>query len=329
MRLIKQSFEVLDRRGLNPQQKIEAAGRLAYKSEDKITQTSSGTFVDKIYTAGHYPVLEFANLHVMVESVDVDDTFVSAEMNKLINPLIDSKFITFQTLGAEKGIKFLLSGTVRAFLEFEGSYYGKDNLILNGLYKFLSDLPSFPFEFDDEDKEQSTAFSFSLVKPSAVMQLPEDIYERHIMCAVKFITNRAVSHELVRHRPCSWIQESQRYCRYDQEKFGSEVTFIIPDAFWKECLNINDPNEPLNIWASMCKKAERAYLKLLTTSSPQAARTILPNSCKTEVICYATIEQWKHIFRLRCASTAEPSMQQLMIPLANEFFSKENMELWE
>lgn len=166
-------------------------------------------------------------------------------------------------------------------------------------------------------------FKCEIVTPEFVMDNvhPERI-EDHLMCAVHFIVNRAVTHELVRHRPCSFIQESQRYCRYDQEKFGKEVTFIKP-IFWEE------GTLEYSMWKYAMEETERLYLNLLETSSPQAARTVLPNSCKTEIMMYCTIAEWKHIFQLRDSPAAEPSMQQVMKPLHAEFFEPCNVLKWE
>ena len=145
-----------------------------------------------------------------------------------------------------------------------------------------------------------------------VERLPADKLAKHRHIAVKFIVNRAVTHELVRHRPCSFLQESQRYCRYSEDKFGSEVTFIKP-VFWAE------ESEEYAVWQQAMEETERLYFKLLETSTAQAARTVLPNSCKTEIIVYANLEEWRHIFKLRCSKAAEPSMREVMVPLREEF----------
>jgi Predicted alternative thymidylate synthase len=116
---------------------------------------------------------------------------------------------------------------------------------------------------------------------------------------------------LVRHRPCSFLQESQRYCRYSADKFGNEVTFIKPVFFTEE-------SEEFALWKQSMATMEAHYLRLLQTSSPQAARTVLPNSCKTEIIAYTNLLEWKHIFALRTSPAAEPSMREVMIPLAQE-----------
>jgi len=139
-----------------------------------------------------------------------------------------------------------------------------------------------------------------------------DLLAKHRYVGVKFFTNRAVTHEIVRHRPVSYLQESQRYCRYSQEKFGNQVTFIKP-MFYEE------GTEDYKLWEKAMEDTEKIYLKLLETSSPQAARTVLPNSCKTEIIVYCNLLEWLHIFKLRTTPAAEPSMREVMIPLMNEF----------
>lgn len=132
----------------------------------------------------------------------------------------------------------------------------------------------------------------------------------HIQC------DRGVSHELVRHRIASFSQESTRYCNYGKEKFGKELTFIKP-CFWEES-SIN-----YSIWYDSCLQAEKAYFNLLGQgATPQEARSILPNSLKTEIMMTANPREWRHIFKLRTAREAHPQMREIMIPLQEDFCSK-------
>jgi thymidylate synthase ThyX len=108
------------------------------------------------------------------------------------------------------------------------------------------------------------------------------------------------------------VHNSQRYCRYSDDKFGSEVTFIKPMFF-------AEGSEEYAVWQQAMLDTERLYFKLLETSMAQAARTVLPNSCKTEIIVYANLAEWRHIFTLRCSKAAEPSMREVMLPLRKEF----------
>jgi thymidylate synthase (FAD) len=135
----------------------------------------------------------------------------------------------------------------------------------------------------------------------------------HASVTVRFICDRGVSHELVRHRLASYSQESTRYCNYGGDKFGRELTFIIP-PFW------SPSDAGYCIWYASMRAAEEAYLNLLALkASPQEARSVLPNSLKTEIVMTANLRQWRHIFTLRAAKEAHPQMQQLMRPLLAEF----------
>jgi len=148
-----------------------------------------------------------------------------------------------------------------------------------------------------------------------VESISAELLAKHRHVAVLFVVNRAITHEIVRHRPVSFLQESQRYCRYSQDKFGNEVTFIKPMFFEKG-------TDEYSLWEKAMQDTEEIYLKLLGTSYPQAARTVLPNSCKTEWITFANLLEWLHIFKLRTSKGAEPSMREVMIPLLHRFQEK-------
>jgi thymidylate synthase (FAD) len=131
---------------------------------------------------------------------------------------------------------------------------------------------------------------------------------------VKFITDRGVSHELVRHRMCSFVQESTRYCNYDRDKFGREITVIRPST-WDDW-----PEEHREWWKQSCEYAELNYLLMVQDDAkPQQARAVLPNSLKTEIVVRANFREWRHIFSLRAISkAAHPDMRSLMLPLYEE-----------
>lgn len=127
----------------------------------------------------------------------------------------------------------------------------------------------------------------------------------HEKISARVICDRGVSHEIVRHRIASYSQESTRYCNYSLNKFQNELTFIRP-FFWN-----NDP-EKFQIWQDAMAMAERSYLILIEKgASPQEARSVLPNSLKTEIIVTMNIREWRHFFRLRSATTAHPQMQEI------------------
>lgn len=149
----------------------------------------------------------------------------------------------------------------------------------------------------------------------------------HSAMTVKFIIDRGISHELVRHRLCAFSQESTRYCNY---KGG--VTFVIPpwvDIGPGEYLHKIDERYGGNItnitWAQHMLDCEYKYIRLLSSGfnwTPQQARSVLPNSLKTEIVVTANFREWRHIFNLRCSEAAHPQMREIMIPLRNEMATK-------
>lgn len=133
----------------------------------------------------------------------------------------------------------------------------------------------------------------------------------HCSVSVRIICDRGVSHEIVRHRIASYTQESTRYCNYAEDRFQNEVTFIKP-VFW------SDGRYPkrYEVWLRAMESAEKAYLGLIEMgASPQEARSVLPSSLKTEVVVTMNLREWRHFFKLRCASNAHPQMQQIAKPL--------------
>lgn len=129
--------------------------------------------------------------------------------------------------------------------------------------------------------------------------------------AVKFITDRAIANELVRHRMASYAQESTRYCNYSKDKFGNELTFIEPAQ------GVNDT------WIEAMKQAEKAYLCLTVDGWPaEQARAVLPLCTKTEINMKANLREWRHFFRLRCSKHAHPDMRVLALDLLKQMHDK-------
>ena len=138
----------------------------------------------------------------------------------------------------------------------------------------------------------------------------------HCSISVKFICDRGVSHELVRHRIASFAQESTRYCNYSKDDFGSEITFIKP-------LYLDEDTEGYRYWRAACFVSEKAYFDLLNWGcTPQEARAVLPNSLKTEIVVTMNLREWRHFFKLRALGITgkpHPQMKELALPLLNDF----------
>lgn len=299
---------------LDPARQIELCGRVCYKSEDGITPELAAGFCRAMAKHRHNFVLEMA-VKSFVVRVSHHQPFISG--------LIETqpKYLQIDWLPSEvcdNQPQYLITGSIRAFREMlmtilENGVIAEIavNLIetvgswtMNGLADFLMDNENyFPLV---------SVRSLSLAE---VDNLPSYLRLRHRYVAARFIVNRAVTHEIVRHRPCSFLQESQRYCRYSEGKFGKRVTFIKPMFF-------NEGSEEYRVWEESVLASERAYMKILKTSSLQAARTVLPNSCKTELIMFANLAEWEHFFHLHCSQAAEPSMREVTIPLREEFRKK-------
>ncbi len=161
--------------------------------------------------------------------------------------------------------------------------------------------------YKSEDKitpNSSSAFVSMLVKQGHHAMI------EHESISVKFIVDRGVTHEMVRHRIAAFAQESTRYCNYTLDKFDKGLTFIRPFFFKADSLEYMD-------WLQVCKEAESRYLHLVEwhVRTPQEARSVLPNSLKTEIWITANLREWRHILTLRCSSKAHPQIQQVMIPL--------------
>lgn len=300
MKIIGPSYEIqddLDNSSIAV--RLEACGRVCYKSEDKITEDSAIPFVTRIAEHGHNSVLEMAvaSFRVICHPDHVLE-LLSAQPKYLVIDRVDNGMI--------------VTGSIRAFREIYKAY--PHNQLVNDLVTELAGKePNLFLNIFDSAValEKDPQVRIEKISLQEVEKLPDELRLRHRFVSVKFIVNRAVTHEIVRHRPCSFLQESQRYCRYNQDQFDNQVTFIQPMFFDEE-------SEEYSLWRQAMELTEKNYLQLLKTSTPQAARTVLPNSCKTEIIVYCNLFEWQHIFKLRTAQAAEPSMREIMIPLEQE-----------
>lgn len=165
--------------------------------------------------------------------------------------------------------------------------------------------------------------SDNLITPDSAKNFVEKIAQRghesvieHYNITVRFICNRGFTHELVRHRLAAYSQESTRYCNYNKDKFGSEITVIKP-------FEINENTKEYDLWKEAMQNAEKSYMAMIENGSkPENARGVLPIDIKTEIVITTNLREWKHIFKLRTSKAAHPSMRELMIPLLKEFKEK-------
>jgi thymidylate synthase (FAD) len=289
--VVPQSFTLLDEHDHTEDgivKQIEERGRICYKSEDKITALSAYPFFNKVKKAKHLSVLEMASLSLLIQMSALDrDRFYRFK----------TKYIDVSSMANMHRI----TGSIRAFMEWaetapEHCRVAHDvSWFLHQKYPGIFSQPLFPASMPHP------------MQPVIDIHRPVHPQSR---VAVRIVTNRAVSHELVRHRPASFLQESQRYVRYN-----GDIQFISPCFFGVE-------SEEYALWLRGVKDAAALYCELLAASSPQAARTVLPNSTKTELIIYTSLEHWCHIFRLRNHPACDPSMVGLMSQLEPAFRQK-------
>lgn len=187
-----------------------------------------------------------------------------------------------------------------------------------------------------KSEDQICDLSYETMLSNLLDRGHESVLE-HSQITVRFVCDRGVSHELVRHRLASFSQESTRYCNYSKDKFNNEITFIIPcwlqDKFSEgeyTLQYINNLREietglvfPYITWLQNLHDSERAYFELLEDAwTPEQARAVLPNALKTEIVMTANIREWRHILKLRTSKKAHPQMRELMLPLLKELKEK-------
>lgn len=291
----------------DPIKKIEKCGRVCYKSEDKITEDSAEKFVANIIKRGHEAVLEHASFIFQV-SYNVYEDLREKVM------FVENRYPVKMYLRFTDSDGYVVSGNVRAwrdFFRFRGVPPYMDNFVEANPILFPEFKRNSPFNIEGGEWSIRQISTNDLVST----------YQRlvHEDVSVKFICDRGVTHEIVRHRPASFCQESTRYCNYRNGKFGGEITVIKP-CFFKE-----NSTRYLN-WFVACESAETAYNAILEDGgTPQEARDVLPNSLKTELIMTAPLMEWCHFFNLRMSPAAHPQMQEV----ASYAYDAMNSFLWD
>ena len=315
MNLIKPSFEILEHApGMEGLYKqIELAGRTCYKSENYITEDSAKEFVDRMVKSGHGAMLEHGTVYL----------YIPYDQEQEGNTYIwDDK--TSRHYNPEV-IKYHVNEHSK--VHYDGNYnaYITTNFRVLVENDWLDDITLYRCE-------------------------PESRHE--LRYTVKFTCDRGVTHEFVRHRVFSFAQESTRYCNYSKDKFGNEITFIIPnwldlqEGTYEEkyliskdteekyktigCSNIfyNVSSSPEGRFLEACVWSEYYYLDLLNTYNwkPQEARAILPNALKAELVMTGFISDWEHFFDLRTPMNAHPQARELAIPLLEEFKNRKYLK---
>ena len=268
MKLINQSYEICNQTDFSMSgiyKHIEKCTRVAYKSEDKITEDSAVSFINKLLNMKHLAPMEFGTIHFKIPTTLLKTVCIDLDAEGLWNR------------------EWLKYNVIDPFVYFTTNY--RHWLVMIDKVNYLKDY------FTEEDNEY---------------------YPKRY--TVKLITSRTISHEVVRHRTMSFIQESQRFCAYNKDKFNNEVIFIKP------CWVVVPMTVEDFTFTGLLESAEYSYLQLLKKGwKPQQARVVLPNSTKTELYMCGFKDAWEHFFELRDNKIVDPQMYNLVHPMHQEF----------
>lgn len=284
MKLIDPKVEIIVES--NPFKKIELAGRTCYKSEDKITDDSAVRFYDALVKRGHTAMLEHATFLFCVP----ENIHRKAEKSKYLNTTKDIIFEYYEPL-------YLVSGNLRAINES-----GIQELICC-LYRKDKRLG---YNADVDAVDEKSMFHIRLINIEDIPKItnreatPKEI-AAHRYTTMRFICDRGVTHELVRHRPFSFAQESTRYVNYSKEEFGGgDIKFIRPAGYEDWHINVKNAFEDtLQECETKYNELTRPGLSGKAPLTPQQARALLPNALKTEIVVTGNDAEWQHFFNLR------------------------------
>lgn len=295
MKLIESSVQIIEEK--DPYKTIELAGRICYKSEDKITENSAKEFVDRMIKLGHGAMLEHGTIYLTIDGEDPNLSKIQS------NPYTKVNLVPYEIL-TEGNYTISYKAHITTNLRV---------LIENNLKELL--------QYQVE---------------------PTEHHEKRI--TAKFICDRGVSHEFVRHRVFSFAQESQRYCNYNKDKFNNELTFIRPtwlniptgdytywDGDWCDIDNMKiqlpSDNGVADNFLWCLNNAGMQYRLLINKGlKPQEARGVLPNATKTELVMTGFESDWESFFKLRCSGAAHPDAKKLADELKS-LMNIKNIEL--
>lgn len=296
--------------------KIELCGRICYKSENKITETSCVDFVKMLINRQHLAMTEHAPLVLAV----------TQRMAVGILKLGHGTFLNV-TMNTQED-RYLVSGSVRAWhtLFVNSDPHGLVDDVISRCESYMQmslgkDLYSLLFP----NAHKHAADKNYLLTQEDVLNLPNLRPEEamaHLYLTAHFICDRGVSHELVRHRPASFAQESTRYCNYARDTFGKEITLIDPEF-----------TGPAHVkWLKAMTLVEQTYFALLSDGlPPQEARGVLPTDLKTEVVMTCNLREWQHVINLRyygVTGAPHPHMVKVMTIWYELVKAKEGYKEW-
>lgn len=328
MQVVKAGYEIfppID--GSNTLKKIESIARVCYKSEDKITGDSYRKMVGALVKSQHLAMLEHGSVILTVDNGTYE--IVQVMLSDIKERCGEMSMLRCTSLKYSQ--RNIISGNMRAWLEFFDLCCRYEIGVLSNIFSKLSAMRYVPIFDGIKAMIEDTPDLFYENEDGWAYELFYDdltYKERlvHYDLTVKFIVDRGVSHEIVRHRVASFAQESTRYCNYGSK--AGEITVIEPCYLKVDGVDLTVDNwsERYGAWVSACEEAEKSYLRMLEDgATPQEARAVLPTSLKTEVVMTANLREWRHFFKLRAVGTTgkpHPQMVEVTIPLLKELQEK-------
>ena len=317
MKIIKQEAHLLDINNMTPYQIIERVGRTCYKSEDKITDDSAKKFVAGLVKSGHHAMIEFGYIFMKITDIDFLEFFdaIKSDFIHREGEYVVGNFRAFYDLYKAwlDGEWMINMDHFDGFMDLIWALGVKYPEVFKDLYDKIHE--KFEPEYDDtavmNDPDAITKpfMLFNTQKEFIDDYVKRDNFQRYLVNliphVVMFTTNRAISHEMVRHRPCSFAQESTRYCNYTKD--------VLIEPMFEE------GSYEWTIWEKSCALAEEGYLMLIDDKggrrTAQEARGILPNDLKTDLWVGAFENEWQHIINLRYHGTTgapHPQIKELM-----------------
>lgn len=318
MTLIEPKVELIEES--NPLKKIEIAGRTCYKSEANITDESAQKFFKTLAKNNHMAMLEHATF---VFQTHREDIYLNCCRNKYFN-CSEVHFVSVDENKKDEQVdsaRYIISANLRVILE------SRNMFLICPLYRYNPDIVYLDTETNELLREYIDYINPDDIKVIDINDIDfihtEEV-DKHIYTTMRFTCDRGVTHEIVRHRPFSFAQESTRYVNYTKEQNGNgDIKFIKPADFnnWSEALKA--------VFISSLERAEDSYNMMIGNGAvAQEARAVLPNAVKTEIVITGNHSQWKHFFNLRSFGTTgkpHPDMKKVADMALNTYPLKDDL----
>lgn len=276
----------------DPLKKIELAARTCYKSESKISEDSAAKMFDNLVKRHHYAMLEHATFAFIVTDLDL-----YVKLSKL-------NFIQHSRVRINDKLRFMISGNLRALNDTGIMEVGAALYKINPkLSYYFNDSNVFKHYVANNQMELNGGKLIYVLNLTDIGDITEEEKFKHMYRTLRFTCDRGVTHEIVRHRLCSFAQESTRYVNYNNH----ELTYIIPADYDSWSKELRD------IFLGSLELSSNAYLNMIKKgASPQQARAVLPTEIKSEIVVTANTTEWHHFINLRsneCTGPVHPNMK--------------------